>query len=218
MVNEKFTVNTVLKKLEETFPIPVEPTGKTGATVFQQLVSVMLSAQSKDANTVKAARQLFNVADTPEKILALPEETMKELIKPAGLYNSKTVNIKKMCKVLLEEFNGEVPKSREKLMGLPGVGRKSADIMLRFAFNGDAIAVDTHVFRLTKRLGVVEGNTEEKVAEYLDKHVDTSLRENAHMLLVTFGRETCKARAPKCGECVFKNECVFYRTLKQDKK
>jgi endonuclease III len=218
MVNENFTVNTVLKKLEEVFPTPVEPTGKTGATAFQQLVSVMLSAQSKDANTVKASRQLFNVADTPEKILGLPEETMKELIKPAGLYNSKTASVKRMCKVLLEDFDGKVPETREKLMSLPGVGRKSADIMLRFAFKGDAIAVDTHVFRLTKRLGVVEGNTEEKVAEYLDKNVDTSLRKNAHMLLVTFGRETCKARAPKCGECIFKNECVFYKTVSVQKK
>lgn len=218
MVNENFTVNTVLKKLEKVFPKPVEPTGKTGANVFQQLVSVMLSAQSKDSNTVKAARQLFNVADTPEKILGLSEETMKELIKPSGLYNIKTVNIKRMCKVLLEDFDGKVPETREKLMSLPGVGRKSADIMLRFAFNRDAIAVDTHVFRLTKRLGVVEGNTEEKVAAYLDKNVDTSLRKNAHMLLVTFGRETCKARAPKCGECVFKNECVFYKTVSVQKK
>lgn len=218
MVYEKFTVNTVLKKLEEVFYSPVEPEGKTGITVFQQLVSVMLSAQSKDANTVKAAEQLFAVADTPDKILALSEETMKTLIKPAGLYNIKTVNIKKMCQVLLDKFEGKVPKSREQLMSLPGVGRKSADIMLRFAFKGDAIAVDTHVFRLTKRLGVVEGNTEEKVAEYLDKNVDTSLRKNAHMLLVTFGRETCKARAPKCGECIFRNECVFYKTVSVQKK
>jgi endonuclease-3 len=151
-------INEIFRRFAERKPEEnVVPEVKVKETVFKSLVSVMLSAQSRDANTAKATEKLFAVAQTPAAILALPEERLQVLIKDAGLYRMKARNIRRLCEALLASGTGEIPRTREALMRLPGVGRKSADIMLRFVFGEAAIAVDTHVFRVSRRLGLAAG-------------------------------------------------------------
>ena len=174
----------------------VIPEVKVKDTVFKSLVSVMLSAQSRDANTAKATAKLFAVARTPEEILALPEEQLQVLIKDAGLYRAKARNIQRMCQVLLDERGGEVPRTREEMMSLPGVGRKSADIMLRFVFGEVAIAVDTHVFRVSRRLGLARGKVEAQVARELETRVPERWRWGAHIWLLEHGKQVCRSRRP----------------------
>jgi endonuclease-3 len=185
----------------------VIPEVKVKDTVFKSLVSVMLSAQSRDANTAKATAKLFAVARTPEEILALPEERLQVLIKDAGLYRAKARNIRRMCQVLLEERGGVVPRTREEMMALPGVGRKSADIMLRFVFGQVAIAVDTHVFRVSRRLGLARGKVEAQVARELETRVPERWRWGAHIWLLMHGREVCRSRRPSCEACFLADLC-----------
>ena len=185
----------------------VIPEVKVKDTVFKSLVSVMLSAQSRDANTAKATAKLFAVAHTPEEILALPEERLQVLIKDAGLYRAKARNIRRMCQVLLEERGGVVPRTREEMMALPGVGRKSADIMLRFVFGQVAIAVDTHVFRVSRRLGLAHGKVEAQVARELETRVPERWRWGAHIWLLMHGREVCRSRRPSCEACFLADLC-----------
>lgn len=185
----------------------VIPEVKVKDTVFKSLVSVMLSAQSRDANTAKATRKLFAVAETPEAILALPDERLQDLIKDAGLYRMKARNIKRMCEALLAERGGVVPSSREELMRLPGVGRKSADIMLRFVFGEAAVAVDTHVFRVSNRLGLAHGKVEAQVARQLEHRIPPRWRWGAHIWLLEHGKELCRSRRPRCEACFLVDLC-----------
>jgi endonuclease-3 len=185
----------------------VIPEVKVKDTVFKSLVSVMLSAQSRDANTAKATRKLFAVAETPEAILALPDERFQELIKDAGLYRMKARNIKRMCEALLAGHAGVVPSSREELMRLPGVGRKSADIMLRFVFGEAVVAVDTHVFRVSNRLGLAHGKVEAQVARQLEHRIPPRWRWGAHIWLLEHGKELCRSRRPRCEACFLVDLC-----------
>ena len=201
-------VEEVFRRFRERKPEQdVIPEIKVKDTVFKSLVSVMLSAQSRDANTAKATTKLFAVAETPEAILALPDERLQELIKDAGLYRLKARNIKRMCEALLAEHGGGVPSTREELMRLPGVGRKSADIMLRFVFGEAAIAVDTHVFRVSNRLGLAHGKVEAQVARLLEHRIPPRWHWGAHIWLLEHGKELCRSRRPRCEACFLVDLC-----------
>jgi endonuclease-3 len=188
---------------EENRPAPADRAieAKLGQDAFGSLVGVMLSAQSRDAMTARAKRQLLERAATPEAILALPEAEIARLIKPCGLYNSKARNLKRMCAALLEQHGGVVPSTRQALMQLPGVGRKCADIMLRFVYGAPEIPVDTHVFRVARRTGLAAGKTEAALAVDLDRRVPERWRWGAHMWLLNHGKRHCRARSPACAAC-----------------
>ena len=196
---------------EENRPTPQDPNHpiqtKLGSDAFGSLVGVMLSAQSRDAMTAKAKRQLLAVAATPEAILALSEAEIAALIKPCGLYNMKARNLKRMCAALIEYHAGVVPATRKELMALPGVGRKCADIILRFTFGEPEIAVDTHVFRVARRTGLSHGKTEARVAADLDERVPEPWRWGAHMWLLTHGKRCCRSRRPACASCGLADLC-----------
>lgn len=177
---------------------------------FRSCVSCMLSAQSRDENTAKASRALFELANTPQGILALSDETIAAAIKPAGLYNMKTRNLKKMCAYLIEECGGVVPNTRDGLMKLPGIGRKCADIVMSFTFDHDVIAVDTHVHRVANRTGLATGKTEAQTAQSLeDRSPDWAMRDG-HFWLLQFGKTVCTSRAPKCETCFIAHLCATY--------
>ncbi len=180
---------------------------KVRRTAFQSLVVCLLSAQSRDANTALAAGRLFAVAATPTAILALPEARIAELIRPCGLYNVKARNLHRLCRTLLDAHAGTVPTTREGLMGLPGIGRKCADIVLRFTFGQPAVAVDTHVFRVARRLGLSRGRTEAKVAEDLEAVVPERHKMAAHLLLLDHGKTVCRPRRPRCEACPAASFC-----------
>lgn len=188
---------------EENRPEPKDRAieAKLGQDAFGSLVGVMLSAQSRDAMTALAKRQLLEQAATPEAILALSEAEIAALIKPCGLYNMKARNLKRMCAALLERHGGVVPETRPALMALPGVGRKCADIMLRFVYGAPEIPVDTHVFRVARRTGLASGKTEAALAAELDGRVPERWRWGAHMWLLNHGKRCCRARRPACEAC-----------------
>lgn len=188
---------------EENRPVPADRAieAKLGKDAFASLVGVMLSAQSRDAMTALAKRQLLARAATPEAILALPEAEIATLIEPCGLYNSKARNLKRMCETLLQRHGGVVPATRRELMALPGVGRKCADIMLRFVFGAPEIPVDTHVFRVARRTGLATGKSEAALAADLDRRVPERWRWGAHMWLLNHGKRCCRARRPACATC-----------------
>ena len=174
---------------------------------FESLVSVMLSAQSRDENTAKAASQLFAVAHTPEAILELSQPAIAALIRPCGLYNTKARNLHAMCRDLIDRFGGTVPGTRAELMSLPGVGRKSADIVERFVFGRPRIAVDTHVHRVCNRLGLAFGRTEAQTAAHLERRVPRRFAMGAHVWLLELGKRWCKPRCPRCGSCPVADLC-----------
>ncbi len=176
-------------------------TVKVRRSAFRSLVSCLLSAQSRDANTARAADQLFAEAATPAAILALPEARIAELIKPCGLYNTKARNLKRLCQALLDEHGGAVPATRAGLMALPGIGRKCADIMLRFTYDQPAVAVDTHVFRVARRLGLSAAPSEARVALDLDAVIPARFKMAAHLLLLDHGKTVCRSRRPRCPTC-----------------
>lgn len=201
-------IAAVLVRLAEAEPEQNQaPEAKLAKDPFKSLVGVMLSAQSRDAMTARARNKLFAVADTPAAILALPQDELAMLIKDCGLYNMKARNVHRMCRALLDEHQGVVPKTRAGLMSLPGVGRKCADIMTRFVYNQPDIPVDTHVFRVSRRLELADGRTEAKVAEGLDRNVPERYRWGAHMWLLNHGKRYCRARAPRCKECPLADLC-----------
>ncbi len=194
---------------EENRPEPADRAidAKLGSDTFASLLGVMLSAQSRDAMTALAKRRLLARAATPEAILALPEAEIASLIKPSGLYNAKAKNLKRMCAALLDRHDGVVPKTRPELMALPGVGRKCADIMLRFVYGSPEIPVDTHVFRVARRTGLAAGRTEAAVAAALDGRVPERWRWGAHMWLLNHGKRCCRARRPACTVCPLAGLC-----------
>ncbi|MDG6080084.1 endonuclease III [Erythrobacter litoralis] len=187
------------------------PKGQPSA--FRSCISCMLSAQSLDRNTAKAADQLFALATTPEDILALDDEAIAAAIKPCGLYNMKTRNIRAFCSALLERHGGIVPDTREGLLSLPGIGRKCADIVLSFTFGKDVIAVDTHVHRVCNRVGLTEAKTADKTAQQLEERSPEWAMRDGHFWLIQFGKRICVARSPKCGACPINDLCEYYAAL-----
>ncbi len=186
---------------------------KQEAELFRALVSCLLSAQSLDVNTAKAKNALFALADRPESILALPDEEVAAAIKPAGLYNMKTRNLKRLCRAMIDEHDGVVPKDRKGLMGLPGIGRKCADIMLLFSYGEPVIAVDTHVHRVCNRTGLARGKTEAETAAALEARAPDWAKRDGHMQLLEFGKKTCRSRAPKCPDCVLNDLCEAFAAV-----
>ena len=176
---------------------------------FELLTAVILSAQATDVGVNKATRKLFPIANTPQAILDLGEDGLKRYIRSIGLYNAKATNIIKTCKILLEKHGGEVPSERKSLEALPGVGRKTANVVLNTAFGEPTIAVDTHIFRLANRTGIAKGKTPLQVELKLLKAVPNEYLQDAHHWLILHGRYTCKARKPNCPECIVQDLCSF---------
>ncbi|WDQ15355.1 endonuclease III domain-containing protein [Rhodopirellula sp. P2] len=175
---------------------------------FRTCISCMLSAQSRDANTASATAALFKLARSPRTMLQLSESQISEAIKPCGLYNVKTKNVRKFCRALLDEFGGVVPSTRAQLMQLPGIGRKCADIVMQFAFGIDTIAVDTHVHRVCNRTGIAIGTNAEKTAEALDEMAPPWAFAEGHFWLIQFGKRICLSRTPKCETCPINEFCL----------
>jgi endonuclease-3 len=176
---------------------------------FELLVAVALSAQATDVSVNKATRKLFPVANTPETLLALGEDGLKEYIKTIGLFNSKASNVIKMCQLLLERHHGEVPQTREELVALPGVGRKTANVVLNTAFRQPAMAVDTHIFRVSNRTKIAPGKNVDEVEQKLMRLVPKEFLMDAHHWLILHGRYICVARKPKCSACLIEDLCEF---------
>jgi len=176
---------------------------------FTLLVAVVLSAQATDASVNKATVELFKLADTPQKMLALGEERLKGFIKTIGLFNTKAKNVIALSRILIDRYNGEVPADREMLQELPGVGRKTANVVLNIAFAQPTMAVDTHIFRLCNRTGLAPGKTPDAVEQALEKNVPERWKLHAHHWLILHGRYICKARRPECPRCVLIDLCGF---------
>jgi len=189
--------------------IPEPATELNYSSPFELLIAVVLSAQATDKGVNKATNLLFAVANTPQTILALGLAGLKGYIKTIGLFNTKGENIIKLCRQLLENHAGEVPKTREELETLAGVGRKTANVILNTAFGYPAIAVDTHIFRVSNRTGIAPGKNVLEVERKLDKWVPKQHKKDAHHLLILHGRYTCIARKPRCQGCVIEDLCEF---------
>ncbi|MDA3934583.1 MAG: endonuclease III [Gammaproteobacteria bacterium] len=178
-------------------------------SAFELLVAVALSAQSTDVGVNKVTSKLFPIANTPEAILALGEPGLKKHLQSLGLYNNKTKNLLACCQMLLDRFHGEVPNTRAELEQLPGVGRKTANVVLNCAFNEPTMAVDTHIFRVANRTGLARGKTPLAVEKLLLKRISPIFQQHAHHWLILHGRYTCKSRSPRCSECIINDLCEF---------
>ena len=176
---------------------------------FELLIAVILSAQATDVGVNKATRKLFPVANTPEAMLALGEGGLKKFIGTIGLFNTKAANVIATCRILVEHYQGHVPNDREALESLPGVGRKTANVILNTAFGQPTIAVDTHIFRVANRTGLAPGSSVRAVEDKLMKVVPTEFQLNAHHWLILHGRYVCKARKPDCPQCVIRDLCRY---------
>ena len=179
------------------------------ATPFELLIAVILSAQATDAGVNKATAKLFKIANTAQKIHALGETQLKSYINSIGLYNAKAANIIKTCKILVDHHRGQVPHDRAALEALPGVGRKTANVILNTAFGEPLIAVDTHIFRVSNRTGIAPGKTVNEVEKKLMKLVPDEFKHDAHHWLILHGRYTCIARKPRCGSCIIEDLCEY---------
>lgn len=187
-----------------------EPTTELNwTTPFELLAAVLLSAQATDVGVNKATARLFPVANTPQAIIDIGIDALKEHIKTIGLFNTKAENLMKTCHLLIERHGGEVPATRPALEALPGVGRKTANVILNTAFGQPTIAVDTHIFRVSNRTGIAKGKNVVEVEERLVRHVPREFRQDAHHWLILHGRYTCVARKPRCGSCVIEDLCEF---------
>ena len=200
-------INKLFSRLEIQNPNPT--TELKYKNPFQLLIAVILSAQATDISVNKATKKLFIKSITPEKILNLGEKGLKEHIKNIGLHNTKAKNIIKTCRILVKQHNGEVPEIRSELESLPGVGRKTANVVLNSAFNKKTIAVDTHIFRVCNRTGLAPGKNVLIVEKKLLKHVPEKFKKNAHHWLILHGRYICSARTPKCPNCLLKDICLY---------
>ena len=197
----------IFARLQKENPQPTTELAYRSA--FELLVAVILSAQATDVSVNKATARLFAVASTPEAILALSEEGLKPYIKTIGLYNSKAKNIIKTCKLLIDQYNSQVPEQQHELEALPGVGRKTANVVRNTAFGHPTIAVDTHIFRVSNRTGIATGKTVLEVEKKLLKFVPPEFRQDAHHWLILHGRYTCIARKPRCASCVIEDLCEY---------
>ena len=199
----------IFRTLRERMPSP--KTELNYETPFELLVAVILSAQATDVGVNKATAKLFPVARTPESIFALGAAGLKPYIRTIGLYNSKAENIIKTCRILLDRHDGEVPRTRQELEALPGVGRKTANVILNTAFGEPTIAVDTHIFRVSNRTGIAKGKTPLEVEKRLLRLTPDQFKQDAHHWLILHGRYVCKARKPRCGECPILAWCEYTR-------
>jgi len=200
-------IRELFSRLAELDPAP--KTELEYSTPFELLVAVVLSAQATDVGVNKATRRLFPVANTPARILALGEDGLKRYISSIGLFNAKAANIIGLCRILLEQHGGEVPRTREALEALPGVGRKTANVVLNTAFGEPTIAVDTHIFRVANRTGLAPGKDVRAVEDGLLRVVPPEFLHGAHHWLILHGRYTCKARKPECWRCAVVDLCRF---------
>jgi endonuclease-3 len=197
----------IFQKLKAQNP---EPTTELNySSPFELLIAVVLSAQATDVGVNKATKKLYPVANTPEAIYALGLDGLKTYIRTIGLYNTKAKNIIKTCKLLVDEFDSQVPEDRDSLERLPGVGRKTANVILNTAFGQPTIAVDTHIFRVSNRTGIAPGKDVRVVEDKLIKFVPDEYKKDAHHWLILHGRYTCTARKPRCGSCVIYDLCEF---------
>jgi len=203
----KARIAEIFHRLREHNPRPT--TELEYATPFELLVAVILSAQATDVGVNKATRKLFPVANTPQAMLALGEDGLKRYIATIGLFNAKARNVIAMCRILIEQHGGEVPRTREALEALPGVGRKTANVVLNTAFGEPTIAVDTHIFRVANRTGIAPGKTVRAVEDKLLKVVPPEFRQDAHHWLILHGRYVCKARRPDCPHCAIRDLCAY---------
>ena len=176
---------------------------------FTLVVAVALSAQATDVGVNKATKKLFEIADTPEAMLALGEEGVADHIKTIGLWRNKAKNVIALCELLIEEFDGEVPQTRDELTRLPGVGRKTANVVLNEAFGQPTIAVDTHIFRVSNRTGLAPGKNPDEVEDQLERVTPDEFKKGAHHWLILHGRYVCVARKPKCWLCTISDICKF---------
>ena len=197
----------IFRRLREHNPNPTTELEYT--STFELLIAVILSAQATDVSVNKATAKLYPVANTPAKILKLGVEGLKQYIKTIGLFNSKAENGTKTCQIFLEQHGGEVPCDRAALEALPGVGRKTANVVLNTAFGQPTMAVDTHIFRVANRTGIAPGKNVLEVEKKLLKHVPEEFVQDAHHWLILHGRDVCVARKPKCGSCAIEDLCEF---------
>jgi len=200
-------IEEMFARLRELNPKPT--TELEYRTPFELLVAVVLSAQATDVGVNKATRKLFPIANTPQKILALGEDGLKRYISSIGLFNTKAANVIALCRRLIEEYGGDVPRTREALESLPGVGRKTANVVLNTAFGEPTIAVDTHIFRVANRTGLAPGKDVRAVEDGLLKVVPPQYLHDAHHWLILHGRYTCTARRPNCPGCPIRDLCRF---------
>jgi endonuclease III len=200
-------IEEMFARLRELNPKPT--TELEYRTPFELLVAVVLSAQATDVGVNKATRKLFPIANSPEKILALGEDGLKRYISSIGLFNTKAANVIALCRRLIEEYGGQVPRTREALESLPGVGRKTANVVLNTAFGEPTIAVDTHIFRVANRTGLAPGKDVRAVEDGLLKVVPRKYLHDAHHWLILHGRYTCTARKPNCPGCPIRDLCRY---------
>ena len=199
----------IYSALRQKMPAPTTELQYDGP--FELLIAVILSAQATDVSVNKATAQLYPVANTPESILALGVSGLKPYIRTIGLYNAKAENIIKTCRILIEQHGSEVPRTRKELEALPGVGRKTANVILNTAFGEPTIAVDTHIFRVSNRTGIAKGKTPLEVETRLERLTPDEFKKDAHHWLILHGRYVCKARKPLCGDCPIVNWCEYSR-------
>jgi endonuclease-3 len=197
----------IFARLQEANPSPT--TELSYQSPFELLIAVILSAQATDVSVNKATGPLFTVANTPEAIYALGEKKLKSYIKTIGLFNTKAANVIKTCKILIEEHDSQVPEDRAALEKLPGVGRKTANVVLNTAFGHPTIAVDTHIFRVSNRTKIAMGRNVNQVEQKLLKVVPAEFKQDVHHWLILHGRYVCVARKPRCGSCVIEDLCEF---------
>jgi endonuclease-3 len=204
---KRVDVIDMFTRLRELDPHPTTELKYT--TPFELLVAVVLSAQATDVGVNKATRRLYPVANTPQAIFDLGEDGLKHYISTIGLFNAKAKNVVALCRMLLDQHGGEVPRSREALEALPGVGRKTANVVLNTAFGEPTMAVDTHIFRVANRTGLASGKNVRIVEDKLVKVIPPEFRQDAHHWLILHGRYVCKARKPDCPQCVIRDLCRY---------
>jgi endonuclease III len=204
----------IFRRLHEDNPEPKTELAYT--TPFELLIAVILSAQATDVGVNKATARLYPVANTPEAIYALGVEGLSEYIKTIGLFNSKAKNVIETCRILVEKHNSQVPESREELEALPGVGRKTANVVLNTAFRQPTMAVDTHIFRVSNRTGIAPGKNVLEVEKKLVKFVPTEFLLDAHHWLILHGRYVCQARKPRCAACRIEDLCEYKAKTSDD--
>lgn len=201
------TIKEIFTRFREAEP---EPRGELDhVNAYTLVVAVALSAQATDAGVNKATKELFKIADTPEKMLELGEEGLIEHIKTIGLYRNKARNVMKLSRILAEDYGGEVPSSRAALQALPGVGRKTANVVLNMWWKQPAQAVDTHIFRLGNRTGIAPGKDVNAVERAIEDNIPAEFQQHAHHWLILHGRYHCKARKPLCATCLIRDLCQF---------
>ena len=209
MINDmnKRTIRTIFSRFRKANPHPT--TELQYHSAFELLVAVILSAQATDKSVNKATEKLFPVANTPEKIVKLGEKGLRNYIKNIGLYSNKAKNILRTCQILIEQHHSRVPETREELEFLPGVGRKTANVILNTYFGQPTIAVDTHIFRVANRIGLAQGNTPRAVEDQLTAIIPPQFIHDAHHWLILHGRYVCVARKPKCPACLIRDLCEY---------